>query len=172
MVVMEIQSQPTDIEVYGDDGWRSPSIKDNGTMPVNVEELARSVIGHKIVSAEKREIDPDDFGVNHYWFGGTTALVLTLDDGRRVAVLNTNDCCAHTTLESFVFNADRIDHAITGVRTSDGYTKWHIMAEYGDVLEMEVGWSCGNPFYYSYGFEILVSDVLEGSVVDNQRELQ
>lgn len=26
----------------------------------------------------------------------------------------------------------------------------------GDVMELEVGWSCGNPFYYGYGFSINV----------------
>jgi hypothetical protein len=29
----------------------------------------------------------------------------------------------------------------------------------GDVLELQVGWSPGNPFYYAYGFHIDVVPV-------------
>ena len=41
-----------------------------------------------------------------------------------------------------------------GVGTTGEYTRWHIYADLGDVLELTVGWSCGNPFYYGYGFYI------------------
>lgn len=37
-----------------------------------------------------------------------------------------------------------------------GFTKWHIYADMGDVMELDVEWSCGNPFYYGYGFDIVV----------------
>jgi hypothetical protein len=51
---------------------------------------------------------------------------------------------------------ERVDHIITGVGTTGGYTTWHIYADMGDVLELSVGWSSGNPFYYGYGFDISV----------------
>jgi hypothetical protein len=72
---------------------------------------------------------------------------------------NTDDCCAYTDLEDFLLHADRIQHVITGVGTTGEYTTWHVFADMGDVLEMKVGWSAGNPFYYGYGFDIAVEDV-------------
>jgi hypothetical protein len=124
---------------------------DDGTMPANVATLAESVVGHRIVSVDKETIEAR-------WYGTTEATVLTLDNGKRVALSDTNDCCAYTALETFLLHADRIDHIITGVGTTDGYTTWHIFADFGDVMEMKVGWSCGNPFYYGYGFDITVLD--------------
>lgn len=93
----------------------------------------------------------------HYALSG---LVLTLDNGRRVCLSDTNDCCAYTDLESFLLHPDKVDHVITGVGTTDGYSTWHIYADWGDILELKVGWSCGNPFYYGYGygFDITVVD--------------
>lgn len=113
---------------------------DDGTMPQNVAELREHVVGHRIVSAERD--------------GGT--FTITLDDGTRVEVANSDDCCAFTDLQAFLLHPERIDHVITGVGTTDGYTTWHIYADMGDVLEMTVGWSAGNPFYYAYGFTIRV----------------
>jgi len=46
-----------------------------------------------------------------------------------------------------------------GVGTTAQYQTWHIYADWGDVLKLEVGWSCGNPFYYGYGFDIDVVEV-------------
>ena len=116
---------------------------DDGTMPENVAELEKAVVGHRIVDAERE--------------GGE--FTLTLDTGARVKLRSTSDCCAYTDLEGFLLHPDRIDHAIMGVGTTEGYTKWHIYADFGDVVEMDVGWSCGNPFYYGYGFDIAVEDV-------------
>jgi len=129
-----------------------PEWEDDGTMPGNVAELADSVVGRKIVSVEKGDV-PDDESL---WRSRSKGLVLTLDDGTRVALVDTDDCCAFTQLDNFLLHADRVDHAIMGVGTTDGYTKWHIYADLGDVLELDVSWSCGNPFYYGYGFDILV----------------
>ncbi|MFF4026953.1 hypothetical protein ACFYY5_29295 [Nocardia elegans] len=123
---------------------------DNGTMPANVEQLAEHVIGHRIVSAAN-----EDFKRETYW-GASSGLVLTLDNGTRVCLADTDDCCAYTSLQSFLLHPEQVDHVITGVATTGGYTKWHIFADFGDVLELEVGWSCGNPFYYGYGFDIFV----------------
>lgn len=126
---------------------------DDGTMPENVETLRSAVVGHKIVSVvENKEIPTR-------WGGATRAFVITLDNGRRVMLADSDDCCAYTSLEKFLLNVDRIDHVITGVGTTDGYEKWHIFADLGDVLTLEVGWSAGNPFYYGYGFDITVQDV-------------
>jgi hypothetical protein len=113
---------------------------DNGTMPENVAALREEVVGHRIVSAEKVD----------------GKFAITLDTGKRVELVNTDDCCAYTELDAFLLHADRIDHIITGVGTTDGYTTWHIYADMCDVLELTVAWSSGNPFYYGYGFAIAV----------------
>lgn len=123
--------------------------EDDGTMPGNVETLSEAVVGHRIVSAEQGEVK------GRYW-GSSSGLILTLDDGTKVRLADTDDCCAFTTLEKFLLHPERVDHIITGVATTDGYTKWHIFADFGDVMELDVSWSCGNPFYYGYGFEISV----------------
>lgn len=129
-----------------------PSDYDDGTMPGNVDELRSAVVGRRIVSAEKGTVVND-------WGRPVDGFVITLDNDRRVSLANTDDCCAYTELEAFLLHADRIDHIITGVGTTDGYQKWHIYADMGDVLEMTVGWSSGNPFYYGYGFDITVEDM-------------
>lgn len=130
---------------------------DDGTMPASVEALREAVVGHRIASAERKTVRATD---PKYGWKKThhDALVLTLDDGRSVIVANEADCCAYTELEAFLTHPERVDHIITGVGTTDGYTRWHVYADMGDVLELTVGWSCGNPFYYAYGFNILVSD--------------
>jgi hypothetical protein len=120
-------------------------------MPENVDQLRQAVVGHRIVKTEKRED-------SRSW-RGSHALVITLDDGREVTMINTDDCCAHTELEEFLLHPDKVDHVIMGVGTTDEYTKWHIYADWGDVLELTVSWSCGNPFYYGYGFDIFVDAV-------------
>lgn len=130
--------------------------EDDGTMPDNVDALRQAVVGHRIVSAEKRTI-------NREWgWGSREALVLTLDDGREVRLHDTDDCCAYTALEGFFLDPNAVDHVIVGVGTTDGYTTWHIYADYGDILKLEVGWSAGNPFYYGYGFDIRVVDLCDG----------
>lgn len=122
---------------------------DNGTMPGNVAELGSHVIGHRIVSAEQREVPLK-------YYGTSTGLILTLDDGTQVTLANTDDCCAYTALKSFLLDPAAVDHIITGVGTTEGYTVWHIYADWGDILRLEIGWSAGNPFYYGYGFDIHV----------------
>jgi hypothetical protein len=120
---------------------------DDGTMPENVAELRKHVVGHRITSAEKT---------------GWSQFTITLDNGKRVELADTDDCCASTELESFLLHADKVDHIITGVGTTGGYTTWHIYADMGDVLELTVGWSAGNPFYYGYGFAISVTEIAGG----------
>lgn len=136
-------------EVFSDDE------SDNGTMPGNVEELSRHVVGHRIVSIEQNVQVLSEYG-----YYQRTATVITLDNGKQVLLEDSDDCCAYTEMQDVVLNLDKIDHAITGVGTTDGYTTWHIYADLGDVVELKVGWSSGNPFYYGYGFNILVKDIL------------
>lgn len=123
--------------------------EDDGTMPENVAALGEAVIGHRIVSAEKTTVPGE-------YYGEEEATVLTLDNGRRVALVDTSDCCAYTVLEEFLLHPESVDHMILGVGTTDSYTTWHIFADFGDVMELKVDWSCGNPFYYGYGFDIRV----------------
>lgn len=137
-------------EVFGDE-------EDDGTITGNVDELRQAVVGHRIVNAE---IDPDIKTGEGYWssHGG---FVITLDNGTRVILQDTDDCCAYTELETFLLHADKIEHVITGVGTTNGASVWHIYADLGDVLNLYVGWSSGNPFYYGYGFNITVQEVTE-----------
>lgn len=124
---------------------------DNGTMPENLASLREAVVGRRIVSAEQKDVQ----GIYRTLSKG---LEITLDDGRKVTLVDTEDCCAFTSLNKFLLHPERVDHVITGVGTTDKYTVWHIYADFGDIMELEVGWSCGNPFYYGYGFDIQVID--------------
>lgn len=125
---------------------------DDGTMPDNVATLAEHVVGRKIVAVEKGVRTPGKYD----WYSDTTGTALVLDNGKKVVLSDGGDCCAYTELEDIILNLDNIDHVITGVGTTDGYSTWHIYADLGDVAELKVGWSCGNPFYYGYGFSIKV----------------
>ena len=131
--------------------------EDDGTMPDNVATLEEHVVGRRIVGVEKDVLVPSRYKRSSPEKG--TALVL--DNGKRVALVDTEDCCAYTELKNVIYHLDKIDHVITGVGTTEGYTRWHIYADLGDVVELEVGWSCGNPFYYGYGFDISVLEIQE-----------
>lgn len=129
-------------------GWE----EDDGTMPENVAKLEEALIGRKIVKAEQGSGTFD----NGYYDDTGSGLILTLDSGEKWIIANTNDCCAYTDLDRFLLHPENIDHAITSVETQEGYTKWFILADMAHVLDLEVSWSCGNPFYYGYGFDIAV----------------
>lgn len=131
-----------------------PDDYDDGTMPENVEKLSSHVVGRKIVSVEENVNVP----LEYYW-GNGSATVLTLDNGKQVLLHDTDDCCAYTTMQDVILHLDKVDHVITGVGTTEEFERWHIYADLGDVVELEVGWSSGNPFYYGYGFDISVRDV-------------
>lgn len=133
-----------------------PEWVDDGTMPKNVDQLRDAVVGRRIVKAEICKIEsPLPYGVSE------SQTVLTLDDGRQVALQGTHDCCAFTDMEGFWIDPSNVDHVITGVGTTGSYTTWHIYADFGDVMRLQVGWSCGNPFYYGYGFDITVSETVQ-----------
>lgn len=126
---------------------------DNGTMPDNVDYLRELVVGHKIVSVG---VGTGEYNWSCY---GHKAVILTLDNGRKVKLSGSDDCCAFTDAESLILDITKVDHIITGVGTTDGYDTWHIYCDLGDVLALNVAWSSGNPFYYGYGFTITVEDI-------------
>ena len=132
---------------------------DDGTMPASAQALRDQVIGRKIISVEQ-----GTYEYKHPSWGyqdRNRGLLLTLDNGKKVVLAETGDCCAYTEVNNFMLNVEHVDHVITGVGTTEEYTRWHIYADYGDMLQLEVGWSCGNPFYYGYGFDIAVIEEYE-----------
>jgi hypothetical protein len=136
--------------------------EDDGTMVDNLEEFSKHVIGHKIVKVETVPI-------NDYYYAGLSTdrekfLRLTLDNGIEVELRNDGDCCAYTNLDGFWTHPELVDHVIMGVGTTDGFQTWHIYADFGDIMKLNVDWSCGNPFYYGYGFDIKVN--VAGDVID------
>lgn len=127
---------------------------DDGTIVDNVERLEQAVVGHKIVSAERGSVPTS-------WGGQRAGFIITLDNGKQVSLADTDDCCAYTSLDKFLLDPSMVDHIITGIGTTEQYSVWHIFADFGDIMKLEVGWSCGNPFYYGYGFDIQVIDNVE-----------
>lgn len=163
-----------------DDPTSCALVTDDGTMPENVQALRDVVIGRKIVAAEKRTLTDAEkatlAATRRYYYSRYSqpeALFLTLDNGTVVVMVDSNDCCAYTTLDKFLLNPLGVEHAILGVGTEDGFTKWHIYADFGDVMALEVDWSCGNPFYYGYGFDIMVIPLtIEGEVIPERTALE
>lgn len=141
------------VKILNNNDYVSPD-DDDGTMPENVEYLSKNLVGHKIVSVERVVTEK----TNRYSSYTIEDCFFTLDNGDRVQLKNTKDCCAFTQVEDIIIeNLDRLDHAITGVVSSNGYETWHIMADLGEIMQLKVGWSSGNPFYYGYGFNIIVT---------------
>ena len=136
--------------------------EDDGTMPENVAELEGHVVGRRVVGVEQNTTIPSKYE----WQSPERATALVLDNGKRVALVDTDDCCAYTELKNVILHLDKINHVITGVGTTEGYTRWHIYADLGDVVELEVGWSAGNPFYYGYGFDISVLEIQDNTTID------
>ena len=119
-------------------------------MDESVTELRDALVGSRIIMAEK---NPD---ARDGWNRG--AFIITLDNGRQVEVYDTNDCCAYTDLESFIYNVAASENVITDVATEADYQTWHIYAGMNEVLQLGVAWSEGSG-YYGYGFSIKVKDV-------------
>lgn len=128
---------------------------DDGTMPNSKAALAEAIVGHRIVFVDHNVPIPPEKAP----YGQQTATAITLDNGKRVFLVERDDCCAYTNLAKFLLNVQNIEHAVGGVGTTDGYTKWHIFCDAGDIAEMEVGWSAGNIGYYGYGFDIIVEEL-------------
>lgn len=151
-----IMREPLQENEFGETGYLDSEggfHTDDGTIADSVDMLAQAVIGHRISSVGLAPSSPRKAW--HDW-EAERALILVLDNGTRVTLIDTYDCCAHTKLEKFLLNVDKVDHLITGVRVEDTYRRWYITADLGDILQMDVSWSSGNPFYYVYGFEIVV----------------
>lgn len=110
------------------------------------KELEEAVVGHKIVSAEEYTGE----------YGWDQGLMLTLDDGTRVKLRETSDCCAFTDLKSFFLDPSSHDHIITSVKLEEEGEKWYILADLQKVLSIDVSWGEGNYPYYPFGFEINV----------------
>lgn len=125
---------------------------DNGTMSDSRDNLEKAIVGHKIVDVRYGSFKP-----TNSWYA-QDGLALLLDNGHVVWVAEEGDCCAYTSVDpkTILKHIDKIDHVITGVGTTNGFTEWHIYADLGDVLDFSVSWSAGNPFYYGYGFTIQV----------------
>ena len=123
----------------------------NDVLPGVVGELADAVIGHRIVQAERVPTD-------RRWTTSLEDLVITLDNGTRVRVVNSDDCCAFTELRSFWLHPEHVNHVILGVGTTGEYATWHIYADLGDILALDVAWSAGNG-YYGYGFHIQIEEI-------------
>lgn len=136
--------------------------EDDGTIVENVEELEKNIVGSRIVKCEKRR-ESDQYRYAGLYTRGGEYFVITLDSGVEVQLFDGGDCCAYTNLDAFLLDPSKVDHIITGVGTTDGYQTWHIYCDYGDVLKLDVGWSCGNPFYYGYGFDIKVVINVDGN---------
>ncbi len=154
------------VEKQPADSWN----EDDGTMPANVEELRQAVVGRRIVSAVHGTAKAE--GRWSCEIEDVSGFIIELDDGAKVIMQNSSDCCAYTELESFLLNPELVDHIITGVGTTDWYETWHIYADMGDVLNLKVGWSAGNPFYYGYGFEITVSRIIDGEVIPERKAIE
>lgn len=142
--------------------WGGELNEDNGTMPSGVDSLREAVVGHKIVKVDqnvkiKRK--------NGYSWHETADVVLTLDNGKRVALIGESDCCAYGSVDKVIEKLPLMDHIITDVGTTEIYTKWHILAMMDDVLELEVGWSPGNAFYYAYGINVQVLDLPDAEYI-------
>ena len=121
------------------------------TMSDSRDELKGAVVGHKIVKVEK-------VATNDSFYYGGDKTIITLDNDTQVELVGGGTCCAYTELDSFLLNPELVDHAILGVGTTDNYQTWHIFADMGDVLKLDVSWSEGSG-YYGYGFDIRVRPI-------------
>ena len=85
--------------------------------------------------------------------------MIVLDNGKRVVVEDTSDCCAYAEVLEFLFNADKVDHVITDVSLNSGGYEINIVADMDDVLALRIRWSEGSGWGYSFGFKIKVKEL-------------
>lgn len=133
-------------------GYQTDDEYEIDVMSGNVDTLAEGVVGHKIVKAGWVD---RDFG-GKYSYYSPNQFEIELDNGTKVYLANTDDCCAYTELNNFLLYPDLVDHVIMGVEADAGFDTWHIYADMGDVLALDVSWSSGNTGYYGFGFHIEV----------------
>lgn len=123
----------------------------------------KAVVGRRIVLVEQSAtIRGDITNADHgMWasksHAGIVPLVLTLDDGTKVGLLEQGDCCAFTDLNKVIERLPVTEHVITSVKADNerDTETWHILSGMNDVLDLEIGWSEGTG-YYAYGFKIVV----------------
>lgn len=129
----------------------------DNTMSKNVEDFTDEIVGHRIVSVERETTmsTPHPFYPNNM-MPYDVDVAFTLDNGTRVGLVAGGDCCAYTELEDIIEHLPSVDHIITAVRPDEDYDTWHILADFGEVMELKVGWSPGNIGYYGYGFDVVV----------------
>ena len=113
------------------------------TMGEQVNALAEGVVGQIITHVEK----------------STDRVTLTLDSGRRVHIVDINDCCGHGYVHSTDF--DLTGAVVTHVQAESAYTKWYLLGEHKVIGALDVGWGVGNYPYYMYGLDIRVTDATE-----------
>lgn len=116
----------------------------------SVADLSKEIVGHRIVEVLTPRDDDYDFDY------GT---MIVLDNGKRVVVEDTSDCCAYAEVLEFLFNADKVDHVITDVSLNSGGYEINIVADMDDVLALRIRWSEGSGWGYSFGFKIKVKEL-------------
>lgn len=145
---------------YRDDGigyamgdW-GEAMADDGTMLKSFESLKEAIVGHRIVKVDRSPTPVKD--EEFWWRDSVPAVGLLLDDGSTVKLVEEGDCCAYTELKDIIEHLPTIEHIITDVVHDGDFESWYILADGQQVLELSVAWSCGNPFYYPYGFWVHV----------------
>lgn len=102
--------------------------------------LAETVVGHRVVSAEDDSI--------------------TLDNGVKVTLTGSSDCCAWGDVSVLASTLAKTEHVITAVTESeegDQSARWFIMADTHEVLQLSGEWESSNGYYF-YGFYLTVED--------------
>lgn len=85
---------------------------DDGTMVSNVAALSEAVVGHRIVNVEKgAQVRPDD---DSYHWHGNTGTVITLDNGVKVGLINTDRRGGHADSVSWLVTLCRVLCSQTG----------------------------------------------------------
>lgn len=123
------------------------------------KNLLSEVVGHSIVSVEKKSTDEWD-----------DSYILTLDDGRKFVFKGVGECCAYGAVEKISLHGKAVSNIITNVKrvkrkTSDGYgesERWFFLADMEEtinasnkVMTVDVEADEGTG-YYTFGFEIEV----------------
>lgn len=130
------------------------SDEDDGTMPRSIATLAAAIVGHRIVKVDRSSFERPWREGSKFYDTHSRGVRLTLDNGTVVRLADTSDCCAYTDLDDVIQHLPDLDHIVTAVTSTNGYARWHILADLGEVLELKVDWSPGNAFYYAFGFVI------------------
>lgn len=120
-------------------------------------DLLSKVVGHSIVSVEKKNTEKWD-----------DSYILTLDDGRKFVFKGVGECCAYGMIDKISLHGKAVSNIITNVRrvkrkTSDGYgeaERWFFLTDMEEtvnasnkVMTVDVTSDEGTRCY-TFGFEI------------------